>query len=179
MCGQPRGEPLRSTLSPGIFNRAITKTGKPGRGNPMTSAVPSRASLQRWTLQLLGALALMVGLSNPALAARELPSGMLVGFVDSAVYPVITLKRPKPSLLRQVITIGLYKKTISYPLSVTIRIRDENNRFMVYGLLPKITGKFVGIKMGLDSRVSQIWVMTEAEATEYVTRPDTLFPPTS
>lgn len=143
----------------------------------MTSAVPSRASLQRWTLQLLGALALMLGLSSPALADRVIPSGMMVGFVDSAVYPVITLKRPKPSLLRQVITIGLYKKTISYPLSVTIRIRDENNRFMVYGMLPKITGKFVGIKMGLDSRISQIWVMTEAEATEYVTRPDTLFPP--
>lgn len=143
----------------------------------MTSAVPSRASLQRWTLQLLGALALMLGLSSPALADRVIPSGMMVGFVDSAVYPVITLKRPKPSLLRRVITLGLYNKTVSYPLSVSVRIRDQQNRFMVYGLLPQITGKFVGIKVGLDSRISQIWVMTEAEATEYVTRPDTKFPP--
>ncbi|QJP11973.1 hypothetical protein G4G71_10005 [Pseudomonas multiresinivorans] len=101
----------------------------------------------------------------------------MVGFVDSAVYPVITLKRPRPSLLRQVMTLGLYKRTVSYPLSVSVRIRDENNRFMVYGLLPNITGKFVGIKVGLDSRISQIWVLTEREATEYVTRPGTLFPP--
>ncbi|MCG8906243.1 hypothetical protein [Pseudomonas sp. DP-17] len=143
----------------------------------MTSAVPSRASLPRWTLQLLGAFALLLGLSSPALADRVIPSGMMVGFVDSAVFPVITLKRPKPTLLRQVMTLGLYKKTISYPLSVSIRIRDEDNRFMVYGQLPKITGKFVGIKMGLDSRISQIWVLTQAEAVEYVRRPDTLFPP--
>lgn len=143
----------------------------------MTSAVPSCASLQRWTLRLLGALALMLGLSSPALADRVIPSGMMVGFVDSAVYPVITLKRPKPSLLRRVMTLGLYKRTVSYPLSVSVRIRDENNRFMVYGLLPSITGKFVGIKVGLDSRISQIWVLTEREATEYVNRPGTLFPP--
>lgn len=143
----------------------------------MTSAVPSRASLHRWTLQLLGALALVLGLSSPALADRVIPSGMMVGYVDSAVYPVITLKRPKPSLLRRVITLGLYQKTVSYPLSVSIRIRDEDNRFMVYGQLPKITGKFVGIKVGLDSRISQIWVLTEAEAIEYVHRPGTLFPP--
>jgi len=144
----------------------------------MTSAVPSRTPLPRWTLQLLGALALMLGLSSPALADRVIPSGMMVGFVDSAVYPVITLKRPKPSLLRRVITIGLYEKTVSYPLSVSVRIRDENNRFLVYGLLPNIAGKFVGIKVGLDSRISQIWVLTEKEATEYVTRADTIFPPT-
>ena len=143
----------------------------------MTSAVPSCASLQRWTLRLLGALALMLGLSSPALADRVIPSGMMVGFVDSAVYPVITLKRPKPSLLRRVMTLGLYKRTVSYPLSVSVRIRDENNRFMVFGLLPNITGKFVGIKVGLDSRISQIWVLTEREATEYVNRPGTLFPP--
>ncbi|MDH0288259.1 hypothetical protein N7414_03960 [Pseudomonas sp. GD04087] len=143
----------------------------------MTSAVLSRASLQRRTLQLLGVLALMLGLSTPALADRVIPSGMMVGFVDSAVYPVITLKRPKPSLLRRVVTLGLYNKTVSYPLSVSVRIRDQQNRFMVYGLLPQITGKFVGIKVGLDSRISQIWVMTEAEATEYVSRPDTKFPP--
>ncbi|MBB4863856.1 hypothetical protein HNP46_002716 [Pseudomonas nitritireducens] len=144
----------------------------------MTSAVPSRTSLHRWTLQLVGALALLLGLSSPALADRVIPSGMMVGFVDSALYPVITLKRPRPSLLRQVMTLGLYNKTVSYPLSVSVRIRDENNRFLVYGLLPQITGKFVGIKVGLDSRISQIWVLTEKEATEYVTRPDTIFPPT-
>jgi hypothetical protein len=129
-------------------------------------------------LQLVGGLALLLGLSAPALADRVIPSGMMVGFVDSAVYPVITLKRPKPSLVRQVMTLWLYDKTVSYPLSVSVRIRDENNRFMVYGLLPQITGKFVGIKVGLDSRISQIWVLTEKEATEYVTRPGTIFPPT-
>ncbi|MFR0688695.1 hypothetical protein ACLUTX_04840 [Enterobacterales bacterium AE_CKDN230030158-1A_HGKHYDSX7] len=143
----------------------------------MTSVVLSRTALQRWSLHLLGAFALLLGLSAPAQADRVIPSGMMVGFVDSAVYPVITLKRPKPSLLRQVMTLGLYNRTISYPLSVSIRIRDEDNRFMVYGQLPKITGKFVGIKMGLDSRISQIWVLTQKEAVEYVSRPDTLFPP--
>lgn len=177
MCGQRLGEPLRSMLRSGVFNRAITKTGKPGREIQMTSAVLSRASLRRCSLQLLGAIALLLGLSTPALADRVIPAGMMVGFVDSAVYPVITLKRPRPSLLRQVMTLGLYKRTVSYPLSVSVRIRDENNRFMVYGLLPNITGKFVGIKVGLDSRISQIWVLTEREATEYVTRPGTLFPP--
>lgn len=144
----------------------------------MTSAVLSRAALQRWSLQLVGTIALLLGLSAPALADRVIPSGMMVGFVDSAVFPVITLKRPKPSLLRQVMTLGLYNKTVSYPLSVSLRIRDEDNRFMVYGQLPKITGKFVGIKVGLDKRISQIWVLTQQEAVEYVSRPGTLFPPT-
>ncbi|WP_345890299.1 hypothetical protein [Pseudomonas sp. PDNC002] len=116
-------------------------------------------------------------MSAPALADRVIPSGMMVGFVDSAAYPVITLKRPKPSLLRRVMTLGLYQKTVSYPLSVSVRIRDQNNRFMVYGLLPQITGRFVGIKVGLDSRISQIWVLTDKEAAEYVMRPDTKFPP--
>lgn len=106
---------------------------------------------------MVGTIALLLGLSAPALADRVIPSGMMVGFVDSAVFPVITLKRPKPSLLRQVMTLGLYNKTVSYPLSVSLRIRDEDNRFMVYGQLPKITGKFVGIKVGLDKRISQIW----------------------
>ncbi|WP_051070445.1 hypothetical protein [Pseudomonas sp. ATCC 13867] len=138
----------------------------------------SRGSLRRLCILLFGSVALLLGGMAPAHADRILPSGMMVGFVDNAVYPVITLKRPKPSLLRQVITLGFYKRTISYPLSVSVRIRDEDNRFMVHGLLPKINGKFVGLKLGLDQRINQIWVMTYEEASEYVTRPDTLFPPT-
>jgi len=137
----------------------------------------TRGSLRRLALQCLGALALVLGSILPAHADRILPSGMMVAFVDSAQFPVITLKRPKPSLLKQVVTLGLYRKTISYPLSVSVRIRDEDNHFLVYGLLPTLTGKFVAIKPGLDQRISQIWVLTAAEANEYVTRPGTLFPP--
>lgn len=148
----------------------------------MTSAVTPFASslraLQRLCVLLLGTAVLLLGSTAPAHAGRVIPSGMMVGFVYSAQYPVITLKRPKPSLLRQVVTLGLYQKTVSYPLSVSLRIRDENNRFMLNGLLPNINGKFVGIKVGLDKRISQIWVMTNEEAAEYVTRPDTIFPPT-
>ncbi len=56
----------------------------------MTSVVLSRTALQHWSLHLLGAFALLLGLSAPAQADRVIPSGMMVGFVDSAVYPVIT-----------------------------------------------------------------------------------------
>lgn len=138
----------------------------------------TRQTLRRLALQCLGALALVLGCIAPAQADRVLPSGMMLGLVDSAQYPVITLKRTKPSLLKQVATLWLYNKTVSYPLSVSVRIRDENNHFLVYGLLPNVAGKYVAIKPGIDNRITQVWVLTVEEANEYATRPGTLFPPT-
>ncbi|MCY1560867.1 hypothetical protein D9M68_980580 [compost metagenome] len=101
---------------------------------------------------------------------------MLVGVVDSAMYPQITLRKPKPPLLTRMATLGLYKKTITYRVAPSVRIRDEDNRFMVYGMLPKVTGKVVGLKSGVGGQVSQVWVLTGEEAVEYVRRPDTHFP---
>ena len=136
--------------------------------------------LDRWRglgarLLALGALLLLC--AGTAEAGRELPSGMLVGVVDSASFPVITLKRPKPNLLKQVVSLGLYEKTVSYPVAVSVRIRNENNLFIVNGLMPQLKDKFVALKTGLSGQVNQIWVLTEAEASEYVKRPDTRFPP--
>lgn len=126
---------------------------------------------------LLALAAMLLLGAGTAEAGRELPAGMLVGVVDSASFPVITLKRPKPSLLKRVVSLGLYQKTISYPVAVSVRIRNENNLFVVNGLMPQLKNKFVGLKSGLSGEVNQIWVMTEAEAVAYVQRPDTRFPP--
>lgn len=139
---------------------------------------PSRAFSRRhpragWLLLAV----LLLCAAGSAQAGRELPSGMLVGVVDSASFPVITLKRPRPSLLKRVVSLGLYDKTISYPVAVSVRIRDQKNLFVVNGQMPLLKEKFVGLKSGINGQVTQIWVMTEAEASEYVTRPGTRFPP--
>lgn len=133
-----------------------------------------------WATPLRGALALAAMLllfTGSAQAGRDLPAGMLVGVVDSASFPVITLKRPKPSLVKQVVSLGFYEKTVSYPVAVSVRIRNENNLFIVTGLMSQLKDKFVGLKSGINGEVNQIWVMTEAEAADYVTRPGTRFPP--
>ncbi|XEG74148.1 hypothetical protein QA447_07920 [Pseudomonas sp. abacavir_1] len=140
------------------------------------SSTSSRGNRWRPLGALLLALGLLLGACS-AEAGRELPSGMLVGVVDSASFPVITLKRPKPNLLKQVVSLGLYQKTVSYPVAVSVRIRNENNLFIVNGLMPQLKDKFVALKSGLSGQVNQIWVLTEAEAEEYVQRPDTRFPP--
>ncbi|SDH37737.1 hypothetical protein [Pseudomonas panipatensis] len=126
-------------------------------------------------LLALGTLLLLC--AGGAEAGRELPSGMLVGVVDSAQFPVITLKRPKPGLLTRIITLWMYDGTISYPVAPSVRIRNQNNLFVVSGLMPQLKDKFVALKSGLNGEVNQIWVLSEAEAEEYITRPGTLFPP--
>ncbi|MNZ78561.1 hypothetical protein D3C78_971380 [compost metagenome] len=125
---------------------------------------------------LLAASVLFFAGVAPAHADRAIPSGMLVGVVDSAMYPQITLRKPKPPLLTRMATLGLYKKTITYRVAPSVRIRDEDNRFMVYGMLPKVTGKVVGLKSDFSGQVSQVWVLTGEEAVEYARRPDTHFP---
>ncbi|MGG4650018.1 hypothetical protein ACLPHQ_29995, partial [Pseudomonas aeruginosa] len=71
----------------------MTAGGIPFTGNGARLS-PGRALLCGLALLLCGGEAL----------ARQLPSDMLVGFVASAQYPVITLKKPKQSLLRIEIT---------------------------------------------------------------------------
>lgn len=137
----------------------------------------SPRSLRRLVLQCLGALALVLGCSLPAQADRVLPPGMMLAFVDYAQFPMITLKRPRPSLLKQILTLGLYRKNITYPVAASVRIRDEDNHFLVNGMMPLLKGKVVAVKPGIDKQINQIWVLTEAEANEYATRPGTLFPP--
>ena len=107
--------------------------------------------------------------------ARQLPSDMLVGFVASAQYPVITLK-PKQSLLRSVLTLGLGRRQISYSVAPSVRIRTAQNLFIVYGRMPQLKGSFVGLKSDNNGQVKQIWELTEKEALDYVRRPDARFP---
>lgn len=92
----------------------MTAGGIPFTGNGARLS-PGRALLCGLALLLCGGEAL----------ARQLPSDMLVGFVASAQYPVITLKKPKQSLLRSVLTLGLGKKTVSYSVAPSVRIRTR------------------------------------------------------
>ncbi|HBP5362927.1 MULTISPECIES: hypothetical protein [Pseudomonas aeruginosa group] len=123
---------------------------------------------------LLCGLVLLLGSSQSL--ARQLPSDLLVGFVASAQYPVITLKKPRQSLLRSVLTLGLGKKTVSYRVAPSVRIRTAQNLFIVYGRMPQLRGSFVGLKSDANGQVKQIWELTEKEARDYVRRPDARFP---
>ncbi|MCY1260178.1 hypothetical protein D9M68_169730 [compost metagenome] len=138
----------------------------------MAKGTTARGSLFGW----LAACALLLACAGPAQAARTIPSGMLIGMVDSASYPVITLKKPKPSLLVRIAKLWLYPKTVSYSVAVSVRIRDESGRFMVHGMLPQLAGKFVGLEADVNGQVRQVWVLTRQEADEYAARPDTRFP---
>lgn len=109
----------------------MTAGGIPFTGNGARLS-PGRALLCGLALLLCGGEAL----------ARQLPSDMLVGFVASAQYPVITLKKPKQSLLRSVLTLGLGKKTVSYSVAPSVRIRTAQNLFIVYGRMPQLQGQF-------------------------------------
>ena len=151
-------------------NNQANGTGNDGGGIPFTGngarLSPGRALLCGLALLLCGGEAL----------ARQLPSDMLVGFVASAQYPVITLKKPKQSLLRSVLTLGLGKKTVSYSVAPSVRIRTAQNLFIVYGRMPQLKGSFVGLKSDNNGQVKQIWELTEKEALDYVRRPDARFP---
>ncbi|MFO1812921.1 hypothetical protein QOT72_30185 [Pseudomonas aeruginosa] len=143
----------------------MTAGGIPFTGNGARLS-PGRALLCGLALLLCGGEAL----------ARQLPSDMLVGFVASAQYPVITLKKPKQSLLRSVLTLGLGKKTVSYSVAPSVRIRTAQNLFIVYGRMPQLKGSFVGLKSDNNGQVKQIWELTEKEVLDYVRRPDARFP---
>lgn len=123
----------------------MTAGGIPFTGNGARLS-PGRALLCGLALLLCGGEAL----------ARQLPSDMLVGFVASAQYPVITLKKPKQSLLRSVLTLGLGKKTVSYSVAPSVRIRTAQNLFIVYGRMPQLKGSFVGLKSDNNGQVKQI-----------------------
>ena len=73
-------------------------------------------------------------------------------------------------------TLGLGKKTVSYSVAPSVRIRTAQNLFIVYGRMPQLKGSFVGLKSDNNGQVKQIWELTEKEALDYVRRPDARFP---
>lgn len=142
----------------------MTAGGIPFTGNGARLS-PGRALLCGLALLLCGGEAL----------ARQLPSDMLVGFVASAQYPVITLKKPKQSLLRSVLTLGLGRNRQLFGGAVGAHPHGAEP---VHRLWPhaQLKGSFVGLKSDNNGQVKQIWELAEKEALDYVRRPDARFP---
>lgn len=124
-------------------------------------------------------LALALGLtllllSFEAVAARMLPSGLLLGSVRSASYPFITLESPRRGLADRLLALGR-RPAVSYRLTAGVRIRSEEGRYLVSGLLPTLVGKTVAMRRGSTGDVQEIWVLTAEEAAQYARRDGTRF----
>jgi hypothetical protein len=125
-------------------------------------------------LALFVSLTLLVA-SVEAEAARVLPSGLLMGPVRSASYPFITLEKPKRGLVEKVLRFGR-TPVVTYRLTVGVRIRTEEGRFIVTGMLPTLAGKVVAMRGAGDGDIDEIWVLTREEAEQYAGREGTRFP---
>ena len=142
----------------------MTAGGIPFTGNGARLS-PGRALLCGLALLLCG------GEAGAAVAERH--AGGLRG---QRAVPGHHPEEAQAELLRSVLTLGLGKKTVSYSVAPSVRIRTAQNLFIVYGRMPQLKGSFVGLKSDNNGQVKQIWELTEKEALDYVRRPDARFP---
>ncbi len=114
------------------------------------------------------AILLVVGIGfSVVVQARVLPKNLLVGVYKSGAYPEIVIVKDTPHLtVKKALTLGLSntKKTIYLPVS--IRIRDENNRYITWGRLPLHLNKAIAVDADENGNAKMIWILTPSERAE-------------
>ncbi len=100
--------------------------------------------------------------ATAAWAGRAVPPNMSVAVLQQVNYPQVVLSPDGFSWLR-FFTLGWLKSSTAYEAVEGVRIRDENNRFIVKNRLPANVGKPVAVRMDNDSRIVEIWVLSPEE----------------
>lgn len=115
---------------------------------------------------LRGLLTLCILLcSSLTWAQRNVPSDMNVAVLKRVEFPYLTLSRSGFSWIN-LLTFGLLDgNRATVQVSRFVKIRDENDRFMVLGRLTTIrAGKIIAIRQNGAGLVEEIWILTEQEA---------------
>lgn len=105
---------------------------------------------------------LVLLLSGLVWAQRTVPNDMDVAVLKQVSYPQIVLSNNDLSWLK-ILTLGWLDHAQAFNVGSDVRIRDENNRFIVRGKLNAKVGKTVAVRRDSDGNIKEIWVLTEPE----------------
>lgn len=99
--------------------------------------------------------------------ARELPKEMDVAVLQRVELPYVELGSGGFSWLK-LLTLGIADgNSAKFQVARGVRIKDENDRFMVTGRLTAQTGKPVAVRRDAAGVVREIWILTEPEAEAF------------
>lgn len=103
-------------------------------------------------------------------AERTLPKDMDVALLQKVQLPQVTLGNGGFSWLK-VLTLGwLDGNAAKFTVSRQVRIKDENDRYIVIGKLPAQAGKPVAVKRDAGGNIREIWILNEAETEAFKKR---------
>lgn len=99
--------------------------------------------------------------------ARDLPKEMDVAVLQSIELPYVELGSGGFSWLK-LLTLGIADgNSAKFQVARGVRLKDENDRFMVMGRLTAQTGKPVAVRRDAAGVVREIWILTEPEAEAF------------
>lgn len=107
--------------------------------------------------------------SSLALAARALPVDMDMAILKQVQYPQVVLGTGGISWLK-ILTLGWLSNDAVFQVSVDVRIRNEQNRFITRGKLNAYVGKAVGIRRNPANNIEEIWILTDQERATFQAR---------
>lgn len=108
-------------------------------------------------------LLLLIALCGQTASAQRFPvNDMEIAVLRGVQFPQVQLSNEGFSWLR-LLTLGWLDGTQTFDMTAGVRIRDENNRFIVHGRLPEHNGKIIAIRRTPYGQISEIWVLTPAE----------------
>ncbi|WP_373753567.1 hypothetical protein [Neisseria weixii] len=103
-------------------------------------------------------------------AQREVPMDMNVAVLKQVELPYVKLSSGGFSWTK-LLTLGLVDGNAGrFQLSRFVRIRDENDRFIVLGRLNAQVGKPLAVKQDGAGVIREIWVLTEGEVQSFAER---------
>lgn len=104
----------------------------------------------------------ILAIGQSAWAQRFPVENMEVAVLRQAQFPQVQLSSDGFSWLR-FLTLGWLDGSQTFNMTMNVRIRDENNRFITHNRLPQHTGKVVALRRTNAGQVSEIWILTPAE----------------
>lgn len=103
-------------------------------------------------------------------AQRDVPTDMSVAMLKEVELPYVKLSSGGFSWTK-LLTLGLVDGNAHrFQLSRFVRIRDENDRFIVLGRLNAQVGKPLAVKQDGAGVIREIWVLTEGEVQNFAER---------
>lgn len=103
-------------------------------------------------------------------AQRDVPTDMSVAVLKQVELPYVKLSSGGFSWTK-LLTLGLVDGNAGrFQLSRFVRIRDENDRFIVLGRLNAQVGKPLAVKQDGAGVIREIWVLTEGEVQSFAER---------
>lgn len=108
---------------------------------------------------------LVVGIcSSFLLYARTLPNDVVVGVYKAGSYPEITIIQDTPKMtVKKFMTLGMSNKKMVLRLPVSVRILDEQNRFITWGRLPQHMDKAIAVQFNGKNEAAMIWILSPEE----------------